>query len=152
MSTGRRLYLAAAMSAGRDAAGRVALIAAAAEALAWRVLNQQVVDPADDFADRAADRHRRIFERDMTWLAECDAMVAEISTPSHGVGFEIGEALRLGKPVLCLRDRALEGTLASAMLLGNPSPLIACRHCAGAEIAPLVAGFLAEASAAAGAA
>jgi nucleoside 2-deoxyribosyltransferase len=151
MSKARRLYLAAAMSAGRDAAGRVALIAAAAGALSWRVLNQQVIDPSADFADLAAGRDRRIFDRDMRWLSECDAMIAEISTPSHGVGFEIAEALRLGKPVLCLRDSALEGTLASAMLLGNPSPLMVCRHCADAEIAPLVAGFLAEASAAAGA-
>ncbi len=144
MTRERRLYLAAAMSAGRDAAHRISLIAAAVEAASWRILNRQVVDPTADFADRASDRDQRIFERDMSWLAECDAMIAEISTPSHGVGFEVAEALRLGKPVLCLRDRALAGVLASAMLLGNPSPLIVSRHCADEEIAPLVAAFLAQ--------
>jgi nucleoside 2-deoxyribosyltransferase len=140
-----RLYLAGAMSAGRDSARRVALIATAAAEAGWRVLSLPVVDPSHDFSDTGADRARRIFVRDMSWLAQCDALIAEISTPSHGVGFEIGEALRLGKPTLCLRDSALAGTLPSAMLVGNPSPLIACHHCADEGIAPLVTEFLTRA-------
>ncbi len=42
-----------------------------------------------------------IYQRDMAWIESCQAMVAEVSTPSHGVGYEIAVALSLGKPVLC---------------------------------------------------
>ena len=145
-----RLYLAGAMSAGRGAAARLALIAQAARREGWTVLSLPVVDPAADFADTGPDRARRIFARDLAWIRESDAMVAEISVPSLGVGFEIGESLRLGKPTLCLRDAALAQTLASAMIVGNPSPLLAVRHCADADIATLVAGFLAGHAPAAG--
>jgi nucleoside 2-deoxyribosyltransferase len=57
-----------------------------------------------------------VFRRDITWLQGCDAMVAEVSTPSHGVGYEIAYALGLGKPVLCL---ARQGRRVSKMLSGN---------------------------------
>src|SRR5688572_8660313 len=30
-----------------------------------------------------------IFARDIGWLDECEAVVAEVSMPSHGVGYEI---------------------------------------------------------------
>lgn len=60
-----------------------------------------------------------VYQRDMAWLAECDAVVAEVSTPSHGVGYEIATALEWGKPVLCCYA---EGRSVSKMLLGNDQP------------------------------
>ncbi|MBN1811603.1 MAG: nucleoside 2-deoxyribosyltransferase [Anaerolineae bacterium] len=60
-----------------------------------------------------------IYARDMTWLAEADVVVAEVTTPSHGVGYEIGQAEALGKRVLCLHRQGPEQRL-SAMLAGNP--------------------------------
>jgi hypothetical protein len=33
---------------------------------------------------------KQIFERDMNWLKQCTHVVAECSTPSLGVGFELG--------------------------------------------------------------
>jgi len=61
-----------------------------------------------------------VFRRDANWVKECDVLVAEVSTPSHGVGYEIALAEFTGKPVfLCFRS----GTIVSKMLLGNPSPL-----------------------------
>jgi nucleoside 2-deoxyribosyltransferase len=60
-----------------------------------------------------------IYARDMAWLAEADVVVAEVSTPSHGVGYEIGQAEAMGKPVLCLYRRGSERRL-SAMLAGSP--------------------------------
>ena len=45
------------------------------------------------------------------------AHLAESSVPSHGVGYEIGFALNLGKPVLCLFQ---EGRKISKMISGNP--------------------------------
>ena len=60
-----------------------------------------------------------IYARDVAWIQGCDALIAEVSTPSHGVGYEIGYALGLGKPVLCCyqADRSV-----SKMISGNPDP------------------------------
>ncbi len=59
-----------------------------------------------------------IYRRDMRWISESDAVIADISHPSHGVGYEIRQAEMLGKKILLLfRDN--EGRKASAMLTGN---------------------------------
>ena len=60
-----------------------------------------------------------VYQRDMEWIAACDAVVAEVTTPSHGVGYEIAVALNQGKPVLCCYRR---GTTISKMISGNDSP------------------------------
>jgi len=60
-----------------------------------------------------------IYERDMSWLTESDAVIAEGSAPSLGVGYELGQAEALGKPTLCLFDASGANRL-SAMLSGNP--------------------------------
>jgi nucleoside 2-deoxyribosyltransferase len=59
-----------------------------------------------------------VYERDVAWIRACDALVAEVSTPSHGVGYEVAFALGLGKPVLCLYR---EGQPVSKMITGNSS-------------------------------
>jgi hypothetical protein len=68
---------------------------------------EQIVEPGE------------IYARDTAWIRECDAVVAEVSTPSHGVGYEIAYALGLGKPVLCCYRR---GARVSKMITGNNSP------------------------------
>jgi nucleoside 2-deoxyribosyltransferase len=60
-----------------------------------------------------------VYTRDVHWINECDFLLAEVSTPSHGVGYEIGYALSLGKRVLCLYRK---GRKVSKMILGNPHP------------------------------
>ncbi len=62
-----------------------------------------------------------IYRRDVDWIEESDLLIAEVSTPSHGVGYEIGYALDLGLPVLCLSDRSV---VVSKMITGNPNPLL----------------------------
>ena len=54
---------------------------------------------------------RKIHDRDLAWLKDSDYLVAEVTTPSLGVGYEIGKATEWGKPVLCLY-RPEDGTLA----------------------------------------
>jgi hypothetical protein len=60
-----------------------------------------------------------IFKRDVEWVHEADVVVAEVSTPSLGVGYEISLAESLGKLILCL-FRPSEGKRLSAMVAGNP--------------------------------
>ncbi len=62
---------------------------------------------------------QEVFIRDSDWVEECDALVAEVSTPSHGVGYEIALALSLKKPVLCCYRK---GKRISKMLIGNKLP------------------------------
>lgn len=61
-----------------------------------------------------------IFARDVEWLLEADIVVAEVSTPSLGVGYELGLAESRGKRVLCLYRSRDERRL-SAMVKGNPA-------------------------------
>ena len=60
-----------------------------------------------------------VYERDISWIRECDALVAEVSTPSHGVGFEVAYALNRDKFTLCVYK---EGRSISKMLTGNSHP------------------------------
>jgi hypothetical protein len=60
-----------------------------------------------------------VYRRDMEWIQACDAVIAEVTTPSHGVGYEIAVALACGKPVLCCYR---QGATISKMISGNDSP------------------------------
>jgi nucleoside 2-deoxyribosyltransferase len=60
-----------------------------------------------------------VYTRDIAWIRACDVLIAEVSMPSHGVGYEIAFALGLGKPVLALYQ---EGRTISKMISGNPDP------------------------------
>jgi len=64
---------------------------------------------------------REVYDRDVIWIRACDALIAEVSVPSHGVGYEIGFALEQGKPVLCL---AQADVAVSKMITGNPHPAL----------------------------
>ena len=60
---------------------------------------------------------REVYERDVAWIHACDVLIAEVSLPSHGVGYEIGFALGIGKLVLALYQ---DGRKLSKMISGNP--------------------------------
>ena len=61
---------------------------------------------------------RQIFNRDIAWIEEADVIVAEVTSPSLGVGYELGKSECLGKKVLCLFNARNESPL-SAMIAGN---------------------------------
>ena len=61
---------------------------------------------------------REIHDRDLQWLVESDVLVAEVTVPSLGVGYEIGRAIEIGKPVLCLFQSDSEYAI-SAMISGS---------------------------------
>jgi len=63
---------------------------------------------------------KEIFPRDVLWIKEADVIIAEVSSPSLGVGYEIGLAEALKKRVLCLYKKQ-EGKKLSTMLVGNPN-------------------------------
>jgi hypothetical protein len=59
-----------------------------------------------------------IHRQDTGWLRRANVLVAEVSTPSLGVGYEIAKAEEWGKPILCLY-RPGEGRYLSAMIAGS---------------------------------
>ncbi len=61
-----------------------------------------------------------IHDRDLEWLKTADVLVAEVTTVSMGVGYEIGRAVEAEKPVLCL-FRHGAGKNLSAMISGCSS-------------------------------
>ena len=63
-----------------------------------------------------SDTH--IFQRDISWLKSSDVMVADVTVPSLGVGYEIGFAETLNIPILCLYNPKNKKSL-SAMISGN---------------------------------
>ena len=65
---------------------------------------------------------KQIHDRDMDWVRESDVLVAEVTVASLGVGYEIGRAIELGKPVLCLFNMDSAFSL-SAMIAGSEGVL-----------------------------
>jgi nucleoside 2-deoxyribosyltransferase len=62
-----------------------------------------------------------VFKRDTEGVRGCDTIIAEVSTPSHGVGMELMLAHLLGKEIICAY-RA--GTKLSWMIRGLPNAIL----------------------------
>lgn len=60
---------------------------------------------------------QQIHDRDLQWVFESDIIIAEVTTPSLGVGYEIGRAIEMNKPIICLY-RSIDGKSTSAMIRG----------------------------------
>ena len=82
------------------------------EVLTEHVGDVELSAAGEDISDRD------IHDRDLGWLKSSDYLVAEVTTPSLGVGYEIGKATEWRKPMLCLY-RPGEGHLLSAMISGS---------------------------------
>ena len=67
--------------------------------------------------ENAADND--IHDRDIGWLRDADVIVAEVTAPSLGVGYEIGRAVEWGKRIVCLY-RPADGRKLSGMIAGCP--------------------------------
>ncbi|GAB3668954.1 nucleoside 2-deoxyribosyltransferase [Halopiger thermotolerans] len=83
-----------------------------------------------------------IHEQDVAWLRRADAVVAEVTTPSLGVGYEIGRAVEWEKPVCCLYRPDAEHDL-SAMIRGNDAVELLEYH-QPADVADALEAFLAR--------
>ncbi len=69
-----------------------------------------------------------IYNRDIAWVNQSDVIVAEVTTPSVGVGYEIAYAEGKGKKIICLY-RDIEGKKKiSAMVAGDTNLNIKSYH------------------------
>ncbi len=109
------IYFAAAMRGDRSNLADNKKVVKGLKERGYEILTEWVVDDILDIERGATPEE--VFERDIEKLDECDVLVADVSYPSLGVGFEIAYTLLKGKPVIafCREDR-LEKT--SALIRG----------------------------------
>jgi len=112
------IYFACSITGGRDFEPVYQAIMAALLADGHIVPTAHLADSGVKALEAIVSPHE-VYERDVTWIRECQALVAEVSTPSHGVGYEVAYALSVGKPVLCIHQA---GQPISKMLSGNSNP------------------------------
>ncbi|XP_020501814.1 5-hydroxymethyl-dUMP N-hydrolase [Labrus bergylta] len=67
--------------------------------------------------DATVAGEKAIHDRDVDWLRQCDVVVAEVTQPSLGVGYELGRAVDMKKKIFCL-FRPSSGRSLSAMIRG----------------------------------
>ena len=79
------------------------------------VLSWHVADPELE-GKEAKMSEQQIYDRDIGLLKRSDCLIAEVTIPSIGVGYEICSGLGMGLPVLCVHKSEAN---VSAMLLGN---------------------------------
>ncbi len=119
------IYFAASIRGGRD---RVHVYSQIAQLLSKYgvVLTEHVGDSSLTSGGEKTKTDEFIFKRDKLWILQSDFVVAEVTNPSLGVGWEIAFAESVGKKVFCLYFSDAEKKL-SAMIAGN-SQLNICMY------------------------
>ena len=117
------IYFACSITGGREFEAAYQEIVAALTADGHEIPTSHLVD-SDVMENERILAPQDVYERDTNWIKNCDVLVAEVSVPSHGVGYEISFALNIGKPVLCLYHRERR---VSKMITGNPNPILCIR-------------------------
>lgn len=110
------IYFAGAIRGGREDRALylqiVELLTAYGHVLTEHVADEQLSALGEEGDDEW------IHDRDLAWLKSADCLVAEVTVPSLGVGYEIGKATEWGLRVLCL-FRPAKGRRLSAMIAGS---------------------------------
>jgi nucleoside 2-deoxyribosyltransferase len=94
-------------------------IAAMLAGMGHEILTPHVLDDVLD-VDKGVTPEE-VYRRDVALLEEADVLVAEVSYPSLGVGFEIAYALLKGKRVIALCEEGRLGRT-SALIRGIQHP------------------------------
>ncbi|MEZ4848139.1 MAG: nucleoside 2-deoxyribosyltransferase [Bacteroidia bacterium] len=81
------------------------------------VLTEHIGDPQLQPGETTILDDKGIHDRDLEWLESADVVIAEVTVPSLGVGYELGQARAMNKPVICL-FRPGNGKRLSAMIAG----------------------------------
>ncbi len=114
-----KIYFAGSIRGGREDAALylqiIEYLKSFGEVLTEHIGDPELTDLGDD-----GPTDSFIHNRDIEWLQSSDVLVAEVTTVSMGVGYEIGRAIESGKKVLCL-FRPDSGKNLSAMIAGCPN-------------------------------
>ena len=111
------IYFCGAIRGGRALAGTYAKLISMLQRHGKVLTEHLGSDEEIESKDRIMS-DKEIHDRDMQWIVDSQVLVADVTVPSLGVGYEIGRAIEMGKPVLCLFQQDTEYTL-SAMISGS---------------------------------
>lgn len=111
------IYFSCSLTGGREYEGIYGLIVDHLVSQGYEVPTAHLAHPEVMAVEKVIDANE-VYHRDIEWIDGCDVVIAEVSTPSHGVGYEIAYALGEGKPVLCCYK---QGVTVSKMIIGNDS-------------------------------
>lgn len=133
-----RIYLACTVRGDRGGVSAGRAICDRLQAHGHTVLTTHLLD--DDVNEREARlTEQDVYRRDLEWLSSCEALVAEASGSSYGVGFEVGYVLgrarASGQRVLLVYEASRRGTV-SRLIAGNCDE--ACETVAYASIDELL--------------
>lgn len=135
-----KIYFAGAIRGGRQDAALyyeiVRRLQEHGEVLTEHVADSELGILGQDIGDR------KIHDRDLDWLQTADYLVAEVTTPSLGVGYEIGKATEWGKTILCLY-RPETGRSLSAMISGC-NAITVREYQSAAELTEIIEKFFAR--------
>ena len=111
-----KIYFAGSIRGGRDDVKLYAMIIKHLGKYG-KVLTEHVADKNIEAVGERNMSDQEIHDRDLDWLTQSDVVVAEVTAPSLGVGYEIRSAVEQKKKVLCLY-RPQEDKRLSAMING----------------------------------
>ena len=135
------IYFACSITGGRDFESVYQTITKALAEDHHKVPTAHLAESGVTVLEAAIDP-LEVYARDVDWIRASDVLIAEVSAPSHSVGYEIGFALGLGKRVLALYE---EGRKVSKMISGNPdSNLKVASYKSPEEAVILIRHFLSE--------
>ena len=118
-----KIYLSAAIRGGRSLQANYQAINEYLQENGHTVLTHHVASAnVTEIEETMSDKE--IYTQDIDWIDECDVLIAEVSIPSLGVGYEIAYTLGFDKPVLGLYE---ENRVISAMIAGNTSEKLTLR-------------------------
>ena len=112
-----KIYFAGSIRGGRDDTKIYSLIIEFLKEYG-QVLTEHIGEEDLNAMGETALSDKQIHDRDMKWLLQSDLMVAEVTNPSLGVGYEIGRAIENNINLICLY-RELSDKNLSAMISGS---------------------------------
>lgn len=117
-----KVYFGCSITGGRDHAHLYQDIADAIKGTGANLLSELFastsVDAKKGIGVKKDMSKRDIWEWDLNWVREADIVIAEVTQPSLGVGYEIAKAEEWGKPVLALFYEP-SGNRLSSMIEGS---------------------------------
>ncbi|HSW37800.1 MAG TPA: nucleoside 2-deoxyribosyltransferase [Candidatus Saccharimonadales bacterium] len=140
----KKIYFACAISSGRDHADAYHEIVKIIKGQGLHVLS-------DYFADKTVEALKgptphlkppQIWQDDVNMIKEAHAIIAEVTQPSLGVGYEIAIAHEWGKPVLALYHPR-PGHRLSSMIIGSPNVMV-FEYKDVSETVPVIADFISQ--------
>ena len=117
MDVNKKVYFAGSIRGGRQDEQLYRDIIDYIKSKGHRVLTEHVGDLSLNAKEGSGSRERDIYLEDTAWLRECDLLIAECTTPSLGVGYELAYGEKLGKPCYVFYRKSVSSL--SAMIKGD---------------------------------